>query len=157
MVLRSRANQRAVLVLDRALAHAETIHSACQRVKAQPHDYAPNCWQICCIPSRARKCQICGSIQANGTRQRQQAGTSARDRSSWSPGASAAAAYSGRNKARSRLPDYVDSYIQDKLNVDELISKLLPLEEVNWAFELMHEGKVIRTVIHYDGSPLQQP
>jgi S-(hydroxymethyl)glutathione dehydrogenase/alcohol dehydrogenase len=29
---------------------------------------------------------------------------------------------------------------------------MLPLEKINEAFELMHEGKVIRTVIHYNGA-----
>ena len=63
----------------------------------------------------------------------------------------------GGVKGRSQLPGYVDSYMEGKLKVDEFISKVLPLERINDAFELMHEGKVIRTVIHYDGSPLQQP
>ena len=58
----------------------------------------------------------------------------------------------GGVKGRSQLPGYVDSYMQGKLKVDEFISKALPLEKINDAFELMHEGKVIRTVIHYNGA-----
>jgi len=55
-------------------------------------------------------------------------------------------------KSRSQLPGYVDSYLEGKLKVYEFISKVLPLESINDAFELMHEGKVIRTVIHYHGA-----
>jgi S-(hydroxymethyl)glutathione dehydrogenase/alcohol dehydrogenase len=58
----------------------------------------------------------------------------------------------GGVKGRSQLPGYVDSYMQGHLKVDEFISKMLPLEKINEAFELMHEGKVIRTVIHYNGA-----
>jgi S-(hydroxymethyl)glutathione dehydrogenase/alcohol dehydrogenase len=58
----------------------------------------------------------------------------------------------GGVKGRSQLPGYVDSYMQGQLKVDEFISKVLPLEKINDAFELMHEGKVIRTVIHYRGA-----
>ncbi|MEO6799357.1 MAG: S-(hydroxymethyl)glutathione dehydrogenase/class III alcohol dehydrogenase [Rhodanobacter sp.] len=55
----------------------------------------------------------------------------------------------GGVKGRSQLPGYVDSYMEGKLKVDEFISKVLPLERINDAFDLMHEGKVIRTVIDY--------
>ncbi len=56
----------------------------------------------------------------------------------------------GGVKGRSQLPGYVDSYMQGKLKVDEFISRVLTLEKINDAFEWMHEGKVIRSVIHYD-------
>ena len=36
-----------------------------------------------------------------------------------------------------------------KINIDDLITHELPLEQINDAFELMHEGKSIRTVIVY--------
>jgi S-(hydroxymethyl)glutathione dehydrogenase/alcohol dehydrogenase len=36
------------------------------------------------------------------------------------------------------------------LKVDEFVSKVLPLDKINEAFDLMHEGKVIRSVIRYD-------
>jgi len=35
------------------------------------------------------------------------------------------------------------------LKVDEFVSKVLPLDKINEAFDLMHEGKVIRSVIRY--------
>lgn len=55
----------------------------------------------------------------------------------------------GGVKGRSQLPGYVDRYMQGKLKVDEFVSKVLPLERINDAFDLMHEGKVIRSVIRY--------
>ena len=55
----------------------------------------------------------------------------------------------GGVKGRSQLPGFVDRYMQGKLKVDEFVSKVLPLERINDAFELMHEGKVIRSVIRY--------
>jgi S-(hydroxymethyl)glutathione dehydrogenase/alcohol dehydrogenase len=39
--------------------------------------------------------------------------------------------------------------MQGRLKVDEFVSKVLPLEKINEAFDLMHEGKVIRSVIRY--------
>ena len=55
----------------------------------------------------------------------------------------------GGVKGRSQLPGYVDQYMQGKLKVDEFVSEVLPLERINDAFDLMHEGKVIRSVIRY--------
>jgi S-(hydroxymethyl)glutathione dehydrogenase/alcohol dehydrogenase len=56
----------------------------------------------------------------------------------------------GGVKGRSQLPGYVDNYMQGTLKVDEFVSKVLPLDKINEAFDLMHEGKVIRSVIRYD-------
>jgi S-(hydroxymethyl)glutathione dehydrogenase/alcohol dehydrogenase len=56
----------------------------------------------------------------------------------------------GGVKGRSQLPGYVDSYMRGKLKVDEFVSKVLPLEKINEAFDLMHEGKVIRPVIRHE-------
>ena len=58
----------------------------------------------------------------------------------------------GGVKGRSQLPGYVDQYMQGKLKVDEFISRNLPLDRINEAFQLMHDGKVIRSVIHYDAA-----
>jgi S-(hydroxymethyl)glutathione dehydrogenase/alcohol dehydrogenase len=55
----------------------------------------------------------------------------------------------GGVKGRSQLPGYVDRYLSGEIKIDEMISKVLPLEKINDAFELMHEGKVIRSVIEY--------
>jgi S-(hydroxymethyl)glutathione dehydrogenase/alcohol dehydrogenase len=58
----------------------------------------------------------------------------------------------GGVKGRSQLPGYVDQYMQGKLKVDEFISRNLPLDRINEAFQLMPDGKVIRSVIHYDAA-----
>ena len=58
----------------------------------------------------------------------------------------------GGVKGRSQLPGYVDQYMQGKLKVDEFISRNLPLDRINEAFQLMDDGKVIRSVIHYDAA-----
>ncbi len=55
----------------------------------------------------------------------------------------------GGVKGRSQLPGYVDRFLAGEINIDDMISEVLPLEKINDAFELMHEGKVIRSVIHY--------
>jgi S-(hydroxymethyl)glutathione dehydrogenase / alcohol dehydrogenase len=55
----------------------------------------------------------------------------------------------GGVKGRSQLPGYVDQYLDGAIKVDEMVTHNLPLEEINDAFELMHEGKSIRSVIHF--------
>ena len=55
----------------------------------------------------------------------------------------------GGVKGRSQLPGYVDRYMKGEFKVDQFVSAVLPLDEINEAFKLMHEGKVIRTVIQY--------
>jgi len=53
----------------------------------------------------------------------------------------------GGVKGRSQLPQYVENYLQGRLKVDEFISFTLPLDKINHAFDLLHEGKSIRSVI----------
>ena len=55
----------------------------------------------------------------------------------------------GGVKGRSQLPGYVERYLAGEIRIDEMITEVLPLERINDAFDLMHEGKVIRSVIHY--------
>src|SRR4029078_13232893 len=55
----------------------------------------------------------------------------------------------GGVKGRSQLPGYVDKYLAGEIKIDEFVSAELPLEQINHAFDLMHEGKVIRSVIRY--------
>jgi S-(hydroxymethyl)glutathione dehydrogenase/alcohol dehydrogenase len=55
----------------------------------------------------------------------------------------------GGVKGRSQLPGYVERYMAGEIKIDEMITEVLPLERINDAFELMHAGKVIRSVIHY--------
>jgi S-(hydroxymethyl)glutathione dehydrogenase/alcohol dehydrogenase len=55
----------------------------------------------------------------------------------------------GGVKGRSQLPSYVDKYLNGEIKVDPMITHTLPLERINEAFDLMHEGKSIRTVIKF--------
>lgn len=56
----------------------------------------------------------------------------------------------GGVKGRSELPGLVEEYLQGKIKVDEMITYTMPLAEINHAFELMHEGKAIRSVVLHD-------
>ena len=55
----------------------------------------------------------------------------------------------GGVKGRSQLPGYVDRYLAGEIKIDEMISEVQPLEKINDAFEMMHAGKVIRSVIKF--------
>ncbi|MGL6149635.1 MAG: S-(hydroxymethyl)glutathione dehydrogenase/class III alcohol dehydrogenase [Aeromonas sobria] len=55
----------------------------------------------------------------------------------------------GGVRGRSELPSYVQRYMQGEFRLDDFITHTMPLEQINDAFELMHQGKSIRTVIHY--------
>jgi S-(hydroxymethyl)glutathione dehydrogenase / alcohol dehydrogenase len=55
----------------------------------------------------------------------------------------------GGVKGRSQLPGYVDRYLDGEIKIDEMITEVLPLDAINDAFEAMHAGKVIRSVIKY--------
>jgi S-(hydroxymethyl)glutathione dehydrogenase/alcohol dehydrogenase len=39
--------------------------------------------------------------------------------------------------------------MEGKIEIDSLVTHTMPLEDINRAFDLMHEGKVIRSVIRY--------
>lgn len=55
----------------------------------------------------------------------------------------------GGVKGRTELPGYVDNYMNGKINLDDLVTFTMPLEEINKAFDYMHDGKAIRSVILY--------
>ncbi|TCS39672.1 S-(hydroxymethyl)glutathione dehydrogenase/alcohol dehydrogenase [Paucimonas lemoignei] len=55
----------------------------------------------------------------------------------------------GGVKGRSQLPGMVEQSMRGEIDLDPYITHNLPLERINEAFDLMHEGKSIRTVIHY--------
>ncbi len=55
----------------------------------------------------------------------------------------------GGVKGRTELPGMVEQAMAGKINLDPFITHELPLERINEAFDLMHEGKSIRTVIHF--------
>ncbi|HDZ8981692.1 S-(hydroxymethyl)glutathione dehydrogenase/class III alcohol dehydrogenase [Aeromonas veronii] len=55
----------------------------------------------------------------------------------------------GGVRGRSELPSYVQRYMQGEFRLNDFITHTMPLEQINDAFDLMHQGKSIRTVIHY--------
>jgi S-(hydroxymethyl)glutathione dehydrogenase/alcohol dehydrogenase len=57
----------------------------------------------------------------------------------------------GGTRGRTQLPTYVDWAMQGRIKVDEYITHTLPLERINDAFELMHRGESIRSVIRFGG------
>jgi S-(hydroxymethyl)glutathione dehydrogenase/alcohol dehydrogenase len=56
----------------------------------------------------------------------------------------------GGVKGRTELPEYVNRYMAGEFKLDDFITHTMSLEKVNDAFDLMHAGKSIRTVIHFD-------
>jgi S-(hydroxymethyl)glutathione dehydrogenase / alcohol dehydrogenase len=55
----------------------------------------------------------------------------------------------GGARGRTDVPRMVDWYMDGKINIDDLITHVVPLERINDAFEMMHAGASIRTVVTF--------
>jgi len=55
----------------------------------------------------------------------------------------------GGVKGRTQLPGMVEDAMRGEIDLDPFITHNMPLDQINKAFDLMHEGKSIRTVIHF--------
>jgi S-(hydroxymethyl)glutathione dehydrogenase / alcohol dehydrogenase len=55
----------------------------------------------------------------------------------------------GGARGRTDVPKIVDWYMDGKINIDDLITNVMPVEQVNEAFDLMHNGEAIRTVLTF--------
>lgn len=55
----------------------------------------------------------------------------------------------GGARGRSDVPTIVDWYMEGKINIDDLITHTMPLEQINTAFDLMQRGESIRSVVLY--------
>ncbi|MGD9843703.1 MAG: S-(hydroxymethyl)glutathione dehydrogenase/class III alcohol dehydrogenase [Steroidobacteraceae bacterium] len=55
----------------------------------------------------------------------------------------------GGVRGRTEVPKIVDWYMDGKINIDDLITHVMPLEKINTAFDLMHSGESIRSVVVY--------
>jgi S-(hydroxymethyl)glutathione dehydrogenase/alcohol dehydrogenase len=55
----------------------------------------------------------------------------------------------GGARGRTDVPKIVDWYMEGRINIDDLITHTMPLDQINHAFDLMHEGKSIRSVVIY--------
>jgi len=52
-------------------------------------------------------------------------------------------------RGRTDVPKIVDWYMNGKINIDDLITHRMPLADINKAFDLMHSGESIRSVVVY--------
>ena len=55
----------------------------------------------------------------------------------------------GGAKGRTQVPKIVDWYMDGKIQIDEMITHKMPLQEINNAFDLMHAGESIRSVVEF--------
>ncbi|QJR14768.1 S-(hydroxymethyl)glutathione dehydrogenase/class III alcohol dehydrogenase [Usitatibacter palustris] len=55
----------------------------------------------------------------------------------------------GGARGRTDVPKIVDWYMEGKIEIDPLITHVMPLDDINKGFDLMHEGKSIRAVVTY--------
>lgn len=55
----------------------------------------------------------------------------------------------GGARGRTDVPKIVDWYMQGKINIDDLITHVMPIEKINEGFELMHKGESIRSVVTF--------
>jgi len=55
----------------------------------------------------------------------------------------------GGARGRTDVPKIVDWYMEGRINIDDLITHTMPLAKINDGFDLMHEGKSIRSVVLY--------
>jgi len=55
----------------------------------------------------------------------------------------------GGARGRTDVPRIVDWYMEGKINIDDLITHVMPLEKINEAFDLMHHGESIRSVVTF--------
>ncbi len=55
----------------------------------------------------------------------------------------------GGVKGRTQLPGYVDKYLAGEIKVDEMITRRVKLNDINKAFDWMHEGQCIRTMVDF--------
>ena len=55
----------------------------------------------------------------------------------------------GGARGRTDVPRIVDWYMEGKINIDDLITHTMPLQDINRAFDLMHAGESIRSVVTY--------
>ena len=53
----------------------------------------------------------------------------------------------GGVRGRTELPTYVDNYMNGKINIDDMVTHTMGLEDINKAFDLMHDGESIRSVV----------
>ena len=56
----------------------------------------------------------------------------------------------GGTRGRTQLPQYVDWYLGGRIKLDEFVTHTMPLDDINRAFDLLHQGESIRSVVRYN-------
>jgi len=56
----------------------------------------------------------------------------------------------GSNHFRTDMPLYIDWYLAGKLKLDELVSAVMPLEEINKGFTALRSGEVARQLVTFE-------
>ncbi|MBF2005018.1 MAG: S-(hydroxymethyl)glutathione dehydrogenase/class III alcohol dehydrogenase [Chlorogloeopsis fritschii C42_A2020_084] len=56
----------------------------------------------------------------------------------------------GGARGRTDVPKIVDWYMEGKINIDDMITHVMPIEQINDAFDLMHKGESIRSVVTFN-------
>jgi S-(hydroxymethyl)glutathione dehydrogenase/alcohol dehydrogenase len=56
----------------------------------------------------------------------------------------------GSNQFRTDMPRFIDMYMDGRLNLDAMVSKTIPIDDINDGFTDMKSGNVTRTVISFD-------
>jgi S-(hydroxymethyl)glutathione dehydrogenase/alcohol dehydrogenase len=59
----------------------------------------------------------------------------------------------GGTRGRTQLPGMVDQYVKGRIKLDEMVTATMPLADINRAFDLMHAGEAIRSVVVYGETP----
>ncbi|MFE2870305.1 MULTISPECIES: Zn-dependent alcohol dehydrogenase [unclassified Embleya] len=67
----------------------------------------------------------------------------------WGQGKTVRGVHMGSNTFTTDMPRYVDLYLQGRLRIDELISRRIPLTEVNDAYDALRRGEVARSVVTF--------
>lgn len=55
----------------------------------------------------------------------------------------------GGAKGRTDVPKIVDWYMEGKINIDDLVTNIVPIDQINQALDAMHRGEVIRSVVTF--------
>ncbi|HEY9909417.1 MAG TPA: S-(hydroxymethyl)glutathione dehydrogenase/class III alcohol dehydrogenase [Thermosynechococcaceae cyanobacterium] len=55
----------------------------------------------------------------------------------------------GGAKGRTDVPKIVNWYMEGKINIDDLVTNIVPIDQINQAFDAMHRGEVIRSVVTF--------
>jgi S-(hydroxymethyl)glutathione dehydrogenase / alcohol dehydrogenase len=67
----------------------------------------------------------------------------------WIAPARRSSLHEGSARGRTDVPRIVDWYMDGRINIDDLITHVMPLERINEGFDLMHRGESIRSVVVY--------